>query len=318
MIVDAHTHFWFKGFIPAAFHRYSAEAWAQKAAGRSPEMILPKIEDGITDPDGTDFIENMDKAGVDASIVMMTDFGVFWTGEEPPISYEDQVARYAQLQHQNPGRLYACAFADPRRKNSIKMVKKAVKEHGLKGCGEFTTRDLVVNGRESAALAALCVDLDIPLVIHTRAGEGIDLEGADYSVANHNHPVHLGKLAQTHKDLKIVIAHAGYPKWWSAAIEVARDFPNCYLELSNWNFGALDLDDVIPILSSMRDFVGAERILFASDHPSGRRYRALNFLKGWVDYFKALPERAKTFGYDFTEDEVGLMLGGNAKRLFNL
>ena len=318
MIVDAHTHFWFKGFIPAAFHRSSAEAWARKEAGRSPEMILPKIEDGITDADGADFIDHMDRAGVDASIVMMTDFGAFWTGEEPPVPYEDQVARYAELQHRNSGRLYACAFADPRRRNGIELVRKAVEEHGLKGCGEFTTRDLLVHSKEAAALAALCADLDIPVVIHTRAGEGIDLAGADFSIANHNHPIHIRKLAQTHKDLKIVIAHAGYPNWWAAAIETAREFPNCRLELSNWNFGALGLDDFVPILSAMRDAVGAERILFASDHPSGRRYRALNFLKDWVDYFKTLPQRAEALGYEFTEAEVGLILGENAKRLFNL
>ena len=35
MIVDAHTHFWFKGFMPMAFHRNTAEEWAKKEAGAS-------------------------------------------------------------------------------------------------------------------------------------------------------------------------------------------------------------------------------------------------------------------------------------------
>ena len=33
----------------------------------------------------------------------------------------------------------------------------------------------------------------------------------------------------------------------------------------NW---AVNMDDMVPILASMRDNLGADHILFASDHPS--------------------------------------------------
>ena len=98
MIVDAHTHFWFKGFMPEAFHRNTAEEWAKKKKGRTPEMVMPKIEAGVTDPDSTEYLANMDKAGADASIIMMTDFGTYWTGEEPAIPLEEQVVRYGEFQ----------------------------------------------------------------------------------------------------------------------------------------------------------------------------------------------------------------------------
>jgi predicted TIM-barrel fold metal-dependent hydrolase len=318
MIVDAHTHFWFKGFMPAAFHRGTAEEWAKKEAGRTPEMILPKIEEGVTDPDGKDYVANMDKAGVDASIIMMTDFGTYWTGEEPAVPYEEQVVRYGEFQKQSAGRLFVCAYVDPRRKECAQVMKKAVKECGLKGCGEFTTKGVLVSSDEAKPLVKACADLDIPVVIHTRAGEGTNLAGADFTLPNHNHPGHIAKLLKDYKDLKVVIAHAGYPKWWEAAIQVAKGHPSCYLELSNWNFGGVTMEDFVPILACMRDTIGADHMLFASDHPSGKRYRALGFLPGWVDYFKGLPEKAKTLGYEFTDAEVNLILGENAKRLFKL
>ncbi len=318
MIVDAHTHFWFKGFMPTAFHRNTAEEWAKKEAGRKPEMILPKIEEGVADPDGADYIANMDKAGVDASIIMMTDFGTYWTGEEPAVPYEEQVVRYGELQKQYTGRLYVCAYVDPRRSDCAKIMTRAIRECGLKGCGEFTTKGLLVNSNEAKPLVKACADLDIPVVIHTRAGEGINVAGADFTIPNHNHPGHIAGLLKAYKGLKVVISHAGYPKWWEAAIQVAKGHPNCYLELSNWNFGAVNMDDFVPILACMRDNLGADHILFGSDHPSGKRYRALGFLPGWVNYFKELPEKAKSLGYEFTQAEVDLILGENAKKLFKL
>ena len=138
------------------------------------------------------------------------------------------------------------------------------------------------------------------------------------TIPNHSHPGHISKLLKDYKDLKVVVAHAGYPKWWEAAIQVAKGHPTCYLELSNWQMGLLNYDDMVPILVAMRDNVGADHIIFASDHPSGKRYRDLNFLAGWVDYFKTLPQKAKSFGYEFTDAEVNLILGENARRLFKL
>lgn len=318
MVIDAHTHFWFKGFMPEAFHRATAEEWASKKEGRKPEMVMPKIEAGVTDPDGIEYIANMDKAGVDASIIMMTDFGTYWTGQEPAIPLEEQVIRLGDFQRENTGRLYACAFVDPRKKNCVQIMKKAVIECGLKGCGEFTTKSLPVSSDEAKPLVQVCADLDVPVVIHTRAGSGIDMSGADFTIPNHNHPVHIANLLKNYKNLKVVIAHAGYPKWWEAAIQAAKGYPNCYLELSDWQYGIVSMDDMVPILACMRDTIGADHILFASDHPSGKTYRDMAFLKFWVDIFKGLPEKAKTLGYEFTEAEVNLILGENAKKLFKL
>lgn len=197
-------------------------------------------------------------------------------------------------------------------------MKKAIKECGLKGCGEFTTKGLNVGSDEGKPLVQVCADLGIPVVIHTRAGEGTNMAGADFTLPNHNHPAHISQLLKKYKGLKIVIAHSGYPKWWEAAIQVARGYPNCYLELSNWNFGVVTMEDFVPILACMKDTIGADHILFASDHPSGRRYRELGFLPGWVGFFKELPEKAKSLGYQFTEAEVKMILGENAKKLFKL
>ena len=110
MIVDAHTHFWFRGYMPEAFHRNTAEEWAKKAEGRKPEMIMPKLEAGVTDPDAKAYLKHMDNAGVDASIIMMTDFGEYWSGEEPAVPYEEQVLQFSHKHRLNKSRYLGNAF----------------------------------------------------------------------------------------------------------------------------------------------------------------------------------------------------------------
>ena len=82
MIVDFHAHLWGKGFIPPAFYNEAAEEWAAKEEGRTPDMIMPKLLDGNTDPDGRLFVENMDLAGVDVTVINMTDFGLHWSAAD--------------------------------------------------------------------------------------------------------------------------------------------------------------------------------------------------------------------------------------------
>ena len=136
---------------------------------------------------------------------------------------------------------------------------------------------------------------------------------------SHSHPGHIAKVIARYPELKVIIGHAGYPKWWEAAIAVAKGHPNCYVELSNWNFGAVDMSDFVPILAYMRDTPGADHMMLGSDQLTGKRYCGeKSFLPLWVDFFKRLPETAKTYGYEFTKEEVDLILGGTAQKLLKL
>jgi len=318
MIVDIHAHYWGKGFIPQAFHKETAENWAKKVPGRTPDMILSKIEEGLVDPDGKMYIENMDRAGIDTTFINMSDWG-YWTGEEPETTLEEQIAFYSGLQEKYPGRLFSFAFADPRRENSLELFQKAISKYGLKGLGEFTTKNLYPYDEIVIPLFTICIDLDVPVFFHTRAGGGTKLTGSDYTLQNNAHPKHLERILAVYPDLKVIMGHSGYPNWWEVAASVARGHPNCYLDLSNWNNDRTNLANIIPKIACMRDMVGADHICFGTDHQSGRRFSGdRSWLPEWVDFFKRLPETAKTYGYQFTEEEVSLILGGNAQRIFKL
>lgn len=41
-------------------------------------------------------------------------------------------------------------------------------------------------------------------------------------------------------------------------------------------------------------------------------------LREWVEIIAMFPEWAKQLGFRLTEEEIGLVLGGNAKRVYKL
>jgi predicted TIM-barrel fold metal-dependent hydrolase len=318
MIIDIHTHFWGRGFIPKAIHRITAQAWADKEPGRDPEMILPKIEEGLVDPDGELFIRHMNRAGVDTSFIMAADFGIHWSGEEPSRSMEEQLIYYAVLQKKFPGRLYAFAFVDPRRPGATELFERAIKEWGLKGCGEFTCKDISVADDVSQPLIRKCADLGVPLLIHSRDTVGTEVQG-DFTVTNVSHPSHAETVLQRYPGLKVIIAHAGYPIWWERAAFIASRHPNCYLDLSNWHQEIGDPANLIPKLACMRDMIGADHMCFGTDQDSGRRHCGENsVLMQWLKFMRELPQRAKECGYFLGQKELDLILGGTARKLFDL
>lgn len=319
MIIDAHTHFYKEGFLSDAFHENSAKAWAVAKEGRKPEMIMEKLSQGILDPDGRMFIENLDNAGVDLALIQTLDAGQFWSGQDPEVSLANQYAIYYELQQTYPDRLRIMAYADPRRPDCIELMTKAVDEYGFIGCGEFVPEGFNMKEDYAQALFSFCQERKLPVAIHTRAGTGVDASGADLSTNNHCHPSHIADIMDKYPDLTVLISHVGWPVWWESACKVAQDRPNCYLELSNWTFGMSNPAELIAKLACMKDMVGADRMIFGSDQPSGKTMCVDQpFLKGWVDFFKHLPQQATQFGYEFTEEEIEQILGKNAARVFGI
>jgi predicted TIM-barrel fold metal-dependent hydrolase len=319
-VVDSHAHIWGEGFVPSAFFRKAAEGWAAKAPDRTPGMILPKLLGGIVDTDGDDFVANMDRAGVDASMVMMIDVGAPIFGEEPKASLEEQVDFYANLQRRHAGRLYCHVSADFRRPNYLDIIRRGIRGGELKGIGEVTPDGFSAADHSVRPMMKLAAELGVPVQIHTRTGVWTDFAGTDFSERNPVHPVHVARLAREIPDLKLILCHAGFPNWWQAAAELIADLPNCVLDISNWN-EVLRHDEagIVARLATWRSLIGANRILFASDQPSGARFTGeRSELPQWTDFIRNLPANAARWGYRFTEEEAVAILGGNALRFYGI
>lgn len=319
-IIDSHAHIWGESFVPPAFFRASAEAWATKSEERSSDMIMPKLLSGIVDPDGDQFIEHMNRCGVDASMIMMIDVGEPVFGEEPQTSLEEQIEFYAALQNRHRGRLFCHVSVDLARPNCLELTKWALRDQGLCGIGEITPNGLSVNDPRMRPMMKLAADEGVPVQVHTRAGIWTDFEGRNLTLANPAHPQHVADLAREIPDLKLILCHAGFPHWWQIAAEAIADLSNCVLDISNWNetFSGNEAETVAR-LATWRSLVGSERILFASDQPSGPRFTGpKSHLKEWVDFIRDLPAMAQIAGYRFSSEDTAQIMGGNAAKVYGI
>ena len=281
---------------------------------------MPKLLSGLVDETGDAFIANMDRAGIDVSMIMMIDVGQPVFGEEPEVPVEAQIEFYAEIQKRHKGRLYCHAAVDHRRAGHVELLKRAIAGHGLVGIGEITPDGFSIADEALRPAMTLASDLGAPVQLHTRTGVWTDLSGKDYSEGNSVHPMHAARLARELPDLKIVLCHAGFPHWWHAAGAAIADHPNCVIDISNWNEEFEEHEgDLVARLATWRSLVGTERILFASDQPSGPRFTGeRSTLKEWANFIRGLPENAARWGYRFTAEEAAAIMGGNAMRFYGL
>ncbi|HLF16116.1 MAG TPA: amidohydrolase family protein [Candidatus Thermoplasmatota archaeon] len=80
--------------------------------------------------------------------------------------------------------------------------------------------------RLEAALARL-EDLGMPVVFHTGTSR---FPGADNAFAD---PAPIAAVCERHPDLAVVLAHGGRPDHTRTALDIVREFPNAWLDLSS-------------------------------------------------------------------------------------
>jgi len=313
MIIDMHIHLWHPTYIPDPM-RY---AWARLAANRrypykNPDDIYPKVSVAYADPDGTYTLKEMEQAGIDASVSMLVDYSIV-AGEEAKVPLVKVMESYSRLQERYEGRLYAFAAVDPRREDALQIFDYAIRDLGLKGLKLYPAAGFYPSDDVCTPLYEKCLEWNVPVVYHTSY--------VQYPlIQKYTHPIHISDVQARYPDLQIILAHAGKGPWWQDAVIVAAGHPNTYLELSMWSETAFhDLEDFIRKLAYMRDHVGAHKILFASDNCAGTATEGeKSWLPRWVQVFRDLPETSSKYGISFSREEVGLILGGNGKRILGL
>ena len=167
-----------------------------------------------------EILEELDEAGISYSLITGFDerstCGVTFVHNES----------VAALVGRHPDRFVPFAGADIMRGNSaLAELEHWVTERGFRG---LSLRPFMI-GRPATDRAyfpfyAKCVELGIPLSIHTSAN------WTRTRPSDLGHPRHIDDVACQFPDLTILMSHAGYP-WVLEACLVAWKHPNVYLEL---------------------------------------------------------------------------------------
>ncbi len=279
MIIDFHTHI----FPPRMKENQTYYL------GQDPCFDLLYANPKAKIATAEEIIENMDKEGIDVSVVL----NIGWASHELCRETNDYIieaiARY-------PGRLIGfCAVQPLAQEEAVDEIKRCVRG-GVKGIGELRCDTQGFDLADEAIMSPIAqVAMEHRLVILTHASEPV---GHSYSGKGAITPDILYRFIQNFPDLNLVCAHwgGGLP-FYALMPEVARALSNVYFDTAASPL--LYQDD---IFKHVAEIVGVDKILFGSDHPLIRQDRIVKTIRS----------------LNFPQEVQNMILGGNARRILAL
>ncbi len=191
--------------------------------------------------------------------------------------------RIARMVAAHPGVIWGMASVNPRVPEDVyrREIVRCVRELGFRAIKlDPAVHALPPNHPRCEILFALARELGVPVLIHTGMGVPNAL------------PALAIPPALAYPDVTVVLAHAGFAVYTPEAIVVAQVCPNVVLEPS-WCASYQ--------VAEMVRTIGAERVMYGSDHPSN-----------------VASELAKLHALGFDNAQLASVLGRVAQRVFGL
>ncbi|BDC18819.1 amidohydrolase family protein [Acidianus sp. HS-5] len=98
-------------------------------------------------------------------------------------------------------------------------------------------------------------DHDLPVMIHTGTSTGVK------SRNKYGDPILVDDVAKDFPRIKIILAHAGRPIWYSTAFYMARFMDNVYLEISS-----IPPKNILKVLPRLKEI--SDKVIYGSDFPA--------------------------------------------------
>jgi len=221
-------------------------------------------------------LEEMDESGVEKAVILGQD-----THATRNPSFKNYTIRnddMAEVAARGRGRLLPFAGVDPNAPpQALKELKRAIRKLGFRGLKVHNSANSVyLNDRKKMyPLYALCEEEELPILFHTGTTALGDCE------IRYSNPELLDEVGQEFPDLKMIMAHFGWP-WMDIAIAIAMRNPRVFLDVSGWK------PKYLP--SSLLSYLNGplqSRILFGTDYPMIRH-------RDWMrDFNETLKPRLK-------------------------
>jgi predicted TIM-barrel fold metal-dependent hydrolase len=163
-------------------------------------------------------------------------------------------------------RLIGFASVDPHNPSAADELRVAVDRFGLRGLKlDPALQQFALNDRERAyPLYEACIELDIPVLVHC------GLSWAPRGQAGRAHPLDLEMPVQELPELKLIIAHLGWP-WTAEAMMLAIKHRNVHLDTSVLFSGTpadalrKAIDSTVGLATLNRSL--RDQIVFGSNYP---------------------------------------------------
>jgi len=279
VIIDAHTHV----FSPAVIEGRDQHCSSDRCFGllyASPKARLCTA---------VELIRSMDEHGIDVSIVQ----NIGWSSHEMCLRSNDYILESLS---KYPGRLIGFCAIQPREGEKALEELERCSKSGMRGVGELRPDVQGFDLCDEMLMQPLInrlARLDMVLSLHVS-----EPVGHDYPGKGGNTPGIVYRFIAASKELKVMLAHlgGGLP-FYELMPEVREALSNAWYDTAAGPF--LYRSEAYKAVAAMS---GAQRILFGSDWPLLSPRRVIDHI------------REAGLG----QAEVDAVLGGNARRLFNL
>jgi uncharacterized protein len=205
-------------------------------------------------------LEEMDEAGVSKSVILGQDTHA--TGGQHFKNYTMKNELLAKLAGWSKDRLIPFAGVDPNSGlDAVRELKRAVNELGCRGLKIHSSANSVYpnDQRKMFPIYDFCQEVGIPILFHTGTTGLGDCE------VKYSKPEFLDEVCQNFPDMKVVMAHFGWP-WSDVTMAVALRNPNVFIDISGWKPKYLP-QSIMPYLNGPLQ----ERFLFGTDYPMLRQ-----------------------------------------------
>ncbi len=279
MIIDCHVHVW--ELPPIAPIGPTAPTWTAVTEESGPTELL---------------IDDMDANGVDAAVLVQSS-GSTWDN-----------TYVADSANRNQARFRSIGLVDPMDSGNVEVAARWMDEFGMSGFRfhpDYYPDDVVLEVDRNGGMFEAIEQRGGILKIHNRVGN-------------------VGQMAEVvgkYEGITWIVDHMMYPEPWMATdgwaayrpvLELAKN-PNVVMMISDVHnrsdegFPHGDMHDVVKLAI---EAFGIERCIWGTGYPGYLREK-----NGWISLADEL--RLVREGFDWlTEEEQGMLLGGNAKGIY--
>ena len=312
LIIDAHYHLhekehwnafdWEIGCISAGCWRYVGDGLHKFKPVRNVKKNVAKMKSvsatyKVENVD--ELINRMDREKIDYCVCAGLDLQRYWNVHIPNDWLAKQVSKY-------PDRLIGLVCLDSLGgKKSVFELRHYIKDMGMKGLKILPSYESIDPADDRInPLYEESQNLNVIVQIHC----GMSFGGSHY----YGMPILFDRIGSRFPDLKIQLVHMGFQSYYDVIMLMLKH-PNFWGDLGAW-YAAIPTEELIRCLKLAKFYGVIDKIMWASDNrPS----------KPEIERLKSLPKISKggniPSGFpDLTNDDINLVLGLNAKRLYDL
>jgi predicted TIM-barrel fold metal-dependent hydrolase len=301
-VVDAHTHVASTRFVAHEFLEGIADnmlAQMQSSPVAIPRArILDQMLRGYQDHDASQQLREMDRSGVEKSILLLPDFTYALKRNE--LSIAEMYLAHHQIREASRGRFEVFAGPDPRwGRDGFELFVKGVEAYGFRGLKLYPPCGYRPDSAPLTPYYEYCEEYRLPVLVHI----GPTSPALSFAEAV---PMHVDAPALRYRNIPFILAH-GAINYQDECVRLCQYRPNVYLDLSGAQRLASNpqsVNDFIKVLASGIN----HKVLYGTDWPVNTQ------AKSNQQMIDLIAHRQTTTPSMFAKDAT-LILRGNIERI---